>query len=58
MDRESTRPSPLATPEPWSLVADAYTAELLPQFELFVRDALQLAALPISGIARLGVGVK
>jgi len=48
MDRESPRPSPLATPEPWSLVADAYTAELLPQFELFARDALQLAALPQS----------
>lgn len=38
--------SPLATPEPWNLVADAYTAELLPQFELFARDALRLAALP------------
>ncbi len=46
MDRESPRPSPLATPEPWSLVADAYTAELLPQFELFARDALRLASLP------------
>jgi SAM-dependent methyltransferase len=40
--------SPLATPEPWSLVADAYAAELLPQFELFARDALGLAALPKS----------
>jgi SAM-dependent methyltransferase len=29
-------------------VADAYTAELLPQFELFARDALQLAGLPKS----------
>jgi SAM-dependent methyltransferase len=27
-------------------VADAYTAELLPQFELFARDALRLAGLP------------
>jgi SAM-dependent methyltransferase len=29
-------------------VADAYTAELLPQFELFARDALGLATLPES----------
>lgn len=35
--------SPLASPEPWSLVADDYTQELLPMFELFTRDALALA---------------
>jgi ubiquinone/menaquinone biosynthesis C-methylase UbiE len=35
--------SPLASPEPWSLVADDYTLELLPMFELFSRDALALA---------------
>ncbi len=40
--------SPLATVEPWNLVADAYTVELLPQFELFARDALRLALLPKS----------
>jgi ubiquinone/menaquinone biosynthesis C-methylase UbiE len=40
--------SPLATPEPWSLVADAYAAELLPLFEPFSRDALRLAELPPS----------
>jgi SAM-dependent methyltransferase len=34
--------SPLASPEPWSLVADDYTLELLPMFELFSRDALAL----------------
>ncbi len=37
---------PLATPEPWNLVADAYAAELVPQFERFAHDALRLAALP------------
>lgn len=37
---------PLATPEPWNLVANAYAAELVPQFELFAHDALRLAALP------------
>ena len=39
-------PSPLATPEPWDLVAADYTAEALPYFELFAREALRLAALP------------
>src|SRR5262245_12731802 len=38
--------SPLATPEPWTLVSDAYAAELLPLFEPFSRDALKLAELP------------
>ncbi len=47
-DQGTPPASPLATPEPWSLVADAYTAELLPQFELFAADALQLATLPKS----------
>jgi SAM-dependent methyltransferase len=40
---EAAKPSPLASPDPWSLVADAYTLELLPMFELFSRDALALA---------------
>ncbi len=39
---DSPPPSPLASPEPWSLVADDYTLELLPMFELFSRDALAL----------------
>jgi SAM-dependent methyltransferase len=38
--------SPLASPEPWSLVADDYTLELLPMFELFSKDALALAPTP------------
>jgi ubiquinone/menaquinone biosynthesis C-methylase UbiE len=38
--------SPLASPEPWSLVADDYTHELLPMFERFSRDALELAPTP------------
>ncbi len=38
--------SPLAFPEPWDLVADAYALELVPQFELYAKDALRLAQLP------------
>jgi SAM-dependent methyltransferase len=41
--------SPLAQPEPWTLVADAYTAEMEPQFALYARDALALAELPARG---------
>jgi SAM-dependent methyltransferase len=44
---EAAKPSPLASPEPWSLVADDYTQELLPMFELFSRDALELAPTPV-----------
>jgi ubiquinone/menaquinone biosynthesis C-methylase UbiE len=40
---QAPSPSPLATPEPWDLVADDYTAELLPMFEHFARAALELA---------------
>lgn len=40
--------SPLAVPDAWNLVADAYAAELLPTFERFSREALRLAALPPS----------
>lgn len=40
------KPGPLASPQPWDLVADDYTLELLPMFELFSRDALSLAAPP------------
>lgn len=36
-------PSPLASPAPWDLVADAYTAEIVPFFEAFAREALRLA---------------
>jgi ubiquinone/menaquinone biosynthesis C-methylase UbiE len=39
-------PSPLATAEPWDLVAAAYAEDALPYFESFARDALSLAALP------------
>lgn len=34
--------SPLATPEPWDLVAEGYVAENLEQFEAFAREALRL----------------
>jgi SAM-dependent methyltransferase len=40
---DAPKQSPLASPEPWSLVADDYTLELLPMFELFSKDALALA---------------
>jgi SAM-dependent methyltransferase len=39
-------PSPLATAEPWDLVAPAYAAESLQHFEVFARAAIALAALP------------
>lgn len=38
--------SPLSVPEPWNDVAEGYTAELLPTFALYARDALDLADLP------------
>lgn len=38
--------SPLASPEPWNLVSDDYTLELLPMFELFSKEALALAPTP------------
>lgn len=38
--------NPLATAEPWDLVADAYATEALPHFELFARAALRAAGLP------------
>lgn len=41
-----TAPSPLATPMPWDMIASAYEAEVLPQFEPFAREALRLAAPP------------
>lgn len=40
--------SPLASVEPWDLVADAYTADLVSWGEHFARHALQLASLPPS----------
>jgi len=43
----SAPPSPLATPQPWDLVADGYVAENLPAFEAFAREALRLS--PPSG---------
>jgi len=40
------QPSPLATPEPWNLVASAYEAEVVPQLEPFAQEALRLAGVP------------
>lgn len=39
----SNPPSPLSAPEPWDLVASAYAQEVLPMFESFAGDALQIA---------------
>jgi SAM-dependent methyltransferase len=40
---DAPKRSPLASPEPWDLVSDDYTLELLPMFELYSKDALELA---------------
>src|SRR4029077_13952354 len=45
-DQPKPSVSPLATAEPWDLVAAGYTAEALPYFEVFSRAALQAARLP------------
>jgi SAM-dependent methyltransferase len=39
-------PSPLGTPAPWELVADAYAVDLIAEFEGYAADALRLANLP------------
>lgn len=38
-----TQPSPLAAPEAWNLVSPGYVDIVVPQFEPFARDALDLA---------------
>ena len=49
--------SPLAAPGPWDLVAPAYSVDLVPQFENYSREALQLAALaPSSRIVDVAAG--
>ncbi|HEY1905848.1 MAG TPA: methyltransferase domain-containing protein [Myxococcaceae bacterium] len=41
--------SPLATPAPWSQLASAYEAEVLPTFRPFAEEALRLAGAPSGG---------
>jgi len=49
--------SPLAAPLPWDLVAPAYSAEVVPQFEHYSREALRLADLaPASRIVDVAAG--
>lgn len=49
--------SPLSVPGPWDLVAPAYSAEIVPQFELYAREALRLASLaPASRIVDVAAG--
>ncbi len=38
--------SPLASPQSWDLVADAYAAEIMPVFEAFATEALRYASPP------------
>ena len=38
--------SPLASPQPWDLVASSYEQDVMPMFETFAREALRLAAPP------------
>jgi SAM-dependent methyltransferase len=45
---DSPETSPLATAEPWDLVAPGYVAEALPYFRQYARDALARADLPAS----------
>lgn len=37
--------NPLGSAEPWDLIAEAYAADMLPLFELFAADALELAGI-------------
>jgi SAM-dependent methyltransferase len=44
--KSSANTNPLATAEPWDLVAPGYVAEALPYFTLYAREALARVALP------------
>jgi len=41
---------PLALPETWDLVAEAYALEVMPVLQTFARQALRLAGLPPTGV--------
>jgi ubiquinone/menaquinone biosynthesis C-methylase UbiE len=45
MTAPDAEPSPLASPEPWNLVADGYVVETMPHFEKYAAHALMLADL-------------
>lgn len=47
-EQKASPGGPLATMEPWDIVADAYAADLAPWAEHFAREALRLASLPPS----------
>lgn len=38
-------PNPMASPQPWTLVGDAYAEDVAPFFESFARDAMRLSSL-------------
>ncbi|RMG89657.1 MAG: class I SAM-dependent methyltransferase [Chloroflexi bacterium] len=50
MERRSSKPThnPLSSVEPWNIVADGYTAELMAWAEFYASKALELASLPSS----------
>jgi SAM-dependent methyltransferase len=50
-------PSPLASPEPWNLVADGYVSDIVPLFEKYAEAALDLADLaPTSWVLDVACG--
>jgi ubiquinone/menaquinone biosynthesis C-methylase UbiE len=50
-------PSPLASPEPWNLVADGYVEETMPRFQPYAAHALSLADLaPKSWVLDVAAG--
>ncbi len=48
MNKQSKIGSPLSSVEPWNLVADGYTADLMEWAEFMANKALDLASLPAS----------
>src|SRR5262245_17324665 len=46
MSAPGASPNPLATPEPWDLVARAYAQEALRHFLVYAAEAVRLADLP------------
>ena len=48
MNKQNENENPLSSAEPWNLVADGYTAELMDWAEFMAGKALELASLPSS----------
>jgi 2-polyprenyl-3-methyl-5-hydroxy-6-metoxy-1,4-benzoquinol methylase len=57
MTDPNSQPGPLASAEPWNLVADGYVAETMPRFEPYAAHALELAELaPRSWVLDVAAG--